>query len=79
MANGEQTKMVITVNVNNGTISKVEKVVTGEVTQEIYPESQQQFAPPGGFRHIGVLLAYVGSNCVVLPLPGGGSYVVCQP
>jgi hypothetical protein len=77
MANNVQTNMVITVNVNNGRISKVEKVVTGEVPQEISPESQEPFAPPGGFKHIGVLLAYEGSNCVLLPLPGGGAYKVC--
>jgi hypothetical protein len=77
MANGEQTNMVITVNVNTGTITKVQKVVTGQVPQEIDSEIQEPFAPPGGFRHIGVLLAYQGSDCVLLPLPGGGSYKVC--
>jgi hypothetical protein len=78
MANGEPYKMVITVNVGTGRIEKVEKVVATK-PEPVEVGSQRPLNPTGGYKYIGTLLAYTGSNCVTLNLPGGGSYEICQP
>ena len=83
MANGEtdmvtDEKMIITLDVNTGKIERVE-VVIGPERQELKPERLLPAEPEGGYRHIGTLLAFKGSNCVTLNLPGGGSYKRCRP
>jgi hypothetical protein len=64
-------KMVITVDVNTGTIEKVQKRGAGQPEDIEKSENQPQGIP------IGTLMKYTGSNCITLNLPGGGSYQLC--
>lgn len=76
MADGGQHKMVITVDIETGKIDRVDHKI-GEKYEEVRLGGQLPLAPEGGYRHIGLLLAFRGSNCVTLNMPGGGSYTVC--
>ena len=72
-----QYKMVITVDVDTGTIEKVERIITSQ-SEIIKLGNKLPLSPPGGYRHIGTLLAFTGSQCVTLAIPGGGSYTICH-
>ena len=82
MTNGGEYKMLVTIDVGTGRIERVQKVIgvkpemEGEIVT-IGDQSNHPSNPPGGYRYIGTLLAYTGSNCVTLNLPGGGSYTIC--
>lgn len=76
MANGEQHKMVITVDVRTGKIDRVERAIGGKY-EEVKLGGELPLAPEGGYRYVALLLAHKGSDCVTLDLPGGGSYTIC--
>ena len=78
MANNTGPKMIITVDIDCESIESV--VVTGPETETINlgSQSQQPRTPDGGYRYIGLILAYDGSDCVTVNLPGGGSYTYCH-
>jgi hypothetical protein len=79
MAYNTGPKMIITVDIDSESIESV-KVVTGPEPETIKlgSQSQQPLTPDGGYRYIGLILAYDGSNCVTVNLPGGGSYTYCH-
>lgn len=73
----EECKVVITVDVDSGTIEKVEKVIGGK-SQTIRPGNEQLTAP-GGFRHCCTVLYYaMNPNCITINLPGGGQFKICR-
>jgi hypothetical protein len=79
MVNNTKPKMIITVDLDSEKIESVE-VVTPQnenVNINLGNQSQQPLTPDGGYRYIGLLLAYNGSHCVTINLPGGGSYTYC--
>jgi hypothetical protein len=79
MANDTGPKMIITVDIDSEKITKVE-VTTGLQAETVCLGSQteQPLNPDGGYRFIGLLLAYDGSQCITINLPGGGSYTYCH-
>jgi hypothetical protein len=77
MANGQECKAVITIDVATGLIDSVKKVI-GSTETEIIAGNQQIPTPPGGFRHCCTVLWFTGSDCITVNLPGGGSFQICH-
>ena len=78
MANGQQCKAVITINVDTGAIESVKKVI-GSTETRVDSGNQQIPTPPGGFMHCCTVLWFTGSNCITINLGGGASFLVCNP
>jgi hypothetical protein len=78
MANGDQCKVVITIDVATGAIDSVKKKIGS--TETLVNVGSQPATPPGGFTPCCTVFYYtVNPNCVTINLPGGGSFVVCHP